>query len=101
MENIFDQVTCQAHNKNHITIGTNFQITCSKCITEGLTGHEKLSMTKQPEVLKKFCHKHLSEDAQFFCDDCFEFICKNCLLLVHRNHNSSTPELVVNPLLEN
>ena len=40
------------------------------------------------------CFKHTMEDALFYCDDCFEFICKTCFAVEHRNHKSSTPELI-------
>jgi hypothetical protein len=99
MENLFDQVSCQTHKRDYINIGSSFQIQCSKCVSEGLTGNEKLLFNKV-ELNKKNCHKHPQEEAMFYCDDCFEFICKNCFLLVHRGHNSSSPELIVNPIQE-
>jgi hypothetical protein len=98
MEILFEQVSCQTHKSDYINIGTLFQINCQKCIAEGLTGNEKLTFINKME--KKTCHKHNQEDAMFYCDDCFEFICKNCFLLVHRAHISSSPEFIVNPIQE-
>jgi len=62
---------------------------------------EKINFNNQNQSKSKgdsekiyFCFKHASEEALFYCDDCFEFICKTCFALDHRNHSSSTPELI-------
>jgi len=38
--------------------------------------------------LKKtlFCTKHPKREADLYCDDCDELICRDCIVRVHRNH---------------
>jgi hypothetical protein len=99
MESLIDQITCNIHKKKSISLdNSSFQIICTKCCQEG-KGKENLIFNKlnQPaaQVEEKQCYKHLLEEALFYCDDCAEFICKTCFATDHRQHNCSTPDLIV------
>lgn len=117
-----NQISCQEHDQSGIEINEKtFQIFCSLCETEGRSGTENLHLSSenkqkvfseiknikteknQIDSIQKpkseneksfFCFKHTTEEALFYCDDCSEFICKTCFALEHRNHSSSTPELM-------
>lgn len=119
MSMLTNQIYCLEHEEIGIEVNEKtFQIFCSICETEGRSGTENLkirdSINQQTEKKETnstnksqkdpnskadrdkvyFCFKHASEEALFYCDDCSEFICKTCFASEHRNHSSSTPELI-------
>lgn len=113
MEKIISNITCHKHGRNDITVDLkNFQVKCKLCEKEALnqpgrgsknfdqSALENLIISTDP-VLEKFCFKHKQEFALYYCDDCSEFICKDCFPLEHRTHCCSTPELIVPVMKEN
>jgi len=56
--------------------------------------NKKTEKNKFEEKEIIFCYRHINEEAIFYCDDCFQFICKSCFATDHRNHNSSTFDLI-------
>ena len=124
----YNKIYCQEHNDKSIQIKEKtFQLFCSECEKNGLIGIENLRLkyfAEKDEInnilennfkkeLEKnnhlddtlnkylFCYKHSNDEGLFYCDDCFEFICKSCFALDHRNHNCSTPELIEKSMKEN
>jgi hypothetical protein len=103
METLLESISCNIHGKKSIAVESKkFQIFCKSCFinnpdlsTKNLVNRNDI---KNEEI--KTCFKHSTEEALFYCDDCSEFICKNCFATEHRNHLSSTPELIVAPIKE-
>ena len=124
MSKLTNEINCIEHGETGIELNEKtFQVFCFHCELEGKSGSEKLRLASPSisENAKKaaseqknkkeketqniqnsnrdsdkshFCFKHTSEEALFYCDDCSEFICKTCFASEHRNHSSSTPELM-------
>jgi hypothetical protein len=113
MDLMIENVSCTEHGKRNISLDNKtFQIFCKSCLTNNIdndngtqnlqilnNSHSDSNNTKNN--INKTCYKHLTEDAQFYCDDCSEFICKNCFATDHRQHCSSTHELIVKNIKEN
>jgi hypothetical protein len=100
-----DNVFCSLHGKKSITLDMkSFQLFCKACVVlnneENGTKNLKILNSESDNALIS-CYKHANEEALFFCDDCAEFICRSCFATDHRQHNSSTPELIVKTIKEN
>jgi hypothetical protein len=90
-----DLITCNKHQKTGIEIDrSTFKIICSKCLDT-----ENNLYVESNHVSNPLCHKNCGP-SMFYCDDCLCFLCTNCFLTQHRDHHSSTPELIKKPILE-
>lgn len=102
---LFDNIYCNFHGKKSISINpTTYQLFCKPCVAlnseENGTKNLKV-INSDSDVAVINCFKHSSEEALFYCDDCAEFICKTCFATDHRQHSSSTPELIVKIIKDN
>ena len=116
MDPIFKRVRCSVHHgqkEKYLSIDPKtFQIICSLCAKENLKtknrnlifvdqeiiNHEEFKEQKgsQPinEESNHFCYLHETEPALFYCEQCSQFLCKTCFATEHRNHSSSTFNLI-------
>lgn len=116
-------IVCRIHKASNIEVNNNtFQIFCRACKSGESMGTENLKIEEKPisnsnsnsnvtpnnniqgisntTHSDKTCYKHHQEEAIFYCDDCSEFICKTCFATDHRNHNSSTYDLITKNIRE-
>ena len=123
-DNLLKRVRCSIHHgqsQDYLTIDPNtFQIICTLCEKEGIKSKKKNLIIVDPELsnaeesLKNnrenfpqdnedsnhFCYLHPSEHSLFYCEECAQFICKNCFATEHRNHSSSTFDLITDVIKE-
>ena len=116
-DSILKRVRCSIHHgeqPNYLSIDPKtFQVVCSLCAKEGLKTSKKNLIIVDPEVSNAeeskeandvmmpeeemsnhFCFKHNTEPSLFYCEECSQFICKTCFATEHRNHSSSTFDLI-------
>jgi hypothetical protein len=110
-DSVFSQIRCSVHHgikKNYLTLDKKtFQVLCSLCLEEGVTPKRKNLIIVDPNVATldsliskeeenaHHCYKHNDEVSLFYCEDCAQFICKTCFATEHRNHSSSTFDLII------
>ena len=109
------RIRCSIHHgmkPNYLTIDKKtFQVLCSLCLEEGVTPKRKNLILIDPNLANintiiendedkaHHCYKHNDEVSLFYCEDCAEFLCKTCFATEHRNHSSSTFDLLFVPLI--
>jgi hypothetical protein len=102
---LLDNIYCNLHGKKSISVNSiSYQLFCKSCVVLNSddNGTKNLKVFNSDSDISVInCYKHHSEEAIFFCDDCSEFICKNCFATDHRQHSSSTPELMVKIIKDN
>ena len=123
-DSLLKRVRCSIHhenNKDYLSIDPkNFKIICTLCEKEGLKSKNKNLIIVDPELsnteesLKNnklnnqlenedsnhFCYLHPTEPSLFYCEECANFICKTCFATEHRNHSSSTFDLISDVIKE-
>ena len=113
-DSLFSRIRCSIHHgmkSNYLTLDKKtFQVLCSLCLEEGVTPKRKNliivdpnvasldSLIKDEEENAHHCYKHNDEVSLFYCEECGQFICKTCFATEHRNHSSSTFDLIVNEI---
>ena len=101
MEALIDRIICTKHGKgSNLKINKlNFNIVCKFCENgENNLQIENYNSNDKADDQEVVCIKHINESAQFYCEDCFEFVCKNCFAIEHRSHSSSTINLIVDSI---
>ena len=116
-DSLLKRVRCSIHHgqePNYLSIDPKtFQVICSLCAKEGLKAKKKNLIIVDPELSNAeemkdqkdiimpeeetsnhFCFKHNNEPSLFYCEQCSQFICKTCFATEHRNHSSSTFDLI-------
>lgn len=115
---LLDNVACKVHGKDNIGIDkSNFSVICTNCLdssnlihmveNKDIKNNRKYSSSIESENENSVideeevevddeesnppCYQHLNTSSSFFCLDCSEFICVNCIVDKHRNHNSNLP----------
>ena len=119
-DSILKRVQCSIHHgekQNYLSIDPKtFQIICTLCEKEGLKSKKKNLIIVAPELSNveesninnnqeneqsnHFCYKHQTEPSLFYCEECAQFICKTCFATEHRNHSSSTFDLISDVIKE-
>ena len=119
-DSILKRVQCSIHHgekQNYLSIDPKtFQIICTLCEKEGLKSKKKNLIIVAPELSNveesninnnqeneqsnHFCYKHQTEPSLFYCEECVQFICKTCFATEHRNHSSSTFDLISDVIKE-
>ena len=119
-DSILKRVQCSIHHgekQNYLSIDPKtFQIICTLCEKEGLKSKKKnliivapelsnveesnINNNKENEQSNHFCYKHQTEPSLFYCEECAQFICKTCFATEHRNHSSSTFDLISDVIKE-
>ena len=119
-DSILKRVQCSIHHgekQNYLSIDPKtFQIICTLCEKEGLKSKKKNLIIVAPELSNveesninnnqeneqsnHFCYKHQTEPSLFYCEECAQFICKTCFATEHRNHSSSTFDLMSDVIKE-
>ena len=122
-DSLLKRVRCSIHHgqePNYLSIDPKtFQVICTLCAKEGLKAKKKnliivdpnLSNVEESKIEKKialpeneesnhFCFKHKTEPSLFYCEECSQFICKTCFATEHRNHSSSTFDLIADVIKE-
>ena len=122
-DSLLKRVRCSIHHgqqPNYLTIDPKtFQVICSLCGKEGLKSKKKNLIIVDPnlsdaeekiddknipmpedEETNHFCFKHKNEPSLFYCEECSQFICKTCFATDHRNHSSSTFDLIADVIKE-
>lgn len=117
LDSLIKRVRCSVHHgekQNYLSIDPKtFKVICTLCAKEKNKGKKKNLIIVDPELNNNedkneleniqmpdnedsnhFCYKHKSEPSLFYCEDCAQFICKTCFATEHRNHSSSTFELI-------
>ena len=90
------KVICRIHGKEYLNLdSTKFKVHCTKCIDLG-DKNKNLQILEVDEdsndsTEETDCKYHPDINGNFYCDDCREFLCKQCFANEHRKHNSSTP----------
>lgn len=116
-DSLLKRVRCSIHHgeqPNYLSIDPKtFQVICSLCAKEGLKSKKKNLIIVDPELSNAeeqlddknitmpeeedsnhFCFKHKNDPSLFYCEECSQFICKTCFATEHRNHSSSTFDLI-------
>ena len=119
-DSILKRVQCSIHHgekQNYLSMDPKtFQIICTLCEKEGLKSKKKNLIIVAPELSNveesninnnqeneqsnHFCYKHQTEPSLFYCEECAQFICKTCFATEHRNHSSSTFDLISDVIKE-
>ena len=122
-DSLLKRVRCSIHHgdqPNYLSIDPKtFQIICTLCAKEGLKSKKKNLIIVDPELRNaeemkekkniimpdeeesnRFCFKHKNEPSLFYCEECAHFICKTCFATEHRNHSSSTFDLISDDIKE-
>ena len=121
-DSILKRVQCSIHHgekQNYLSIDPKtFQIICTLCEKEGIKSKKKNLIIVDPELSNveesknklnnlqengesnHFCYLHTTEPSLFYCEECAKFICKNCFATEHRNHSSSTFDLISDVIKE-
>ena len=123
-DSLLKRVRCSIHHgqsKDYLSIDPKtFQIICSLCEKEGLKSKKKNLILVDPELSNAeesakndkfnnylenedsnhFCYLHTTEPSLFYCEECAKFICKSCFATEHRNHSSSTFDLIADNVKE-
>ena len=122
-DSLLKRVRCSIHHgqePNYLSIDPKtFQVICTLCAKEGLKSKKKNLIIVDPnlssveenlneqkivlpenEESNHFCYKHKNEPSLFYCEECSQFICKTCFATDHRNHSSSTFDLIADVIKE-
>jgi hypothetical protein len=122
-DSLLKRVRCSIHHgqePNYLSIDPKtFQVICTLCAKEGLKAKKKNLIIVDPnlsnveenkneqkitlpenEESNHFCFKHKTEPSLFYCEECSQFICKTCFATEHRNHSSSTFDLIADVIKE-
>ena len=122
-DSLLKRIRCSIHHgqsKDYLSIDPKtFQIICTLCEKEGKKSKKKNLILIDPELsnaeesLKEkdnnfeekedsnhFCYLHNTEPSLFYCEECAKFICKSCFATEHRNHSSSTFDLISDVIKE-
>ena len=121
IDSLLKRVRCSIHHgePNYLSIDPkSFQVICTLCAKEGLKSKKKNLIIVDPELSNAeesssqkipmpenedsnhFCYKHKTEPSLFYCEECSQFICKTCFATEHRNHSSSTFDLISDVIKE-
>ena len=123
IDSLLKRVRCTIHHgqePNYLSIDPkSFQVICTLCAKEGLKAKKKNLIIADPDLhnteemseqtnipmpenedSNHFCYKHKTEPSLFYCEECSQFICKTCFATEHRNHSSSTFDLIANVIKE-
>ena len=121
IDSLLKRVRCSIHHgePNYLSIDPkSFQVICTLCAKEGLKSKKKNLIIVDPELINveessfqkipmpenedsnHFCYKHKTEPSLFYCEECSQFICKTCFATEHRNHSSSTFDLISDVIKE-
>ena len=123
-DSLLKRIRCSIHHgqtKDYLSIDPkSFQIICTLCEKEGIKSKKKnlilidpelsnaeeslkeddLNNLKEKEDSNHFCYLHPTEPSLFYCEECAKFICKSCFATEHRNHSSSTFDLISDVIKE-
>ena len=122
-DSLLKRVRCSVHHgeqPNYLSIDLKtFQVVCTLCAKEGLKSKKKNLIVVDPELSNmeeieaqksmnmpdkeesnRFCFNHKDEPSLFYCEECSQFICKTCFATEHRNHSSSTFDLISDVIKE-
>ena len=122
-DSLLKRVRCSIHHgdqPNYLSIDPKtFQVICTLCAKEGLKSKKKNLIIVDPELSNEeeskkqrkmsipeeedsnhFCFKHNNKPSLFYCEECAQFICKTCFATEHRNHSSSTFDLISDVIKE-
>ena len=104
-------IICKSHGNQFIGVDSrNFKLICKKCIDLGLKTKELTFSNNDIIPVENnsnnsdenyYCDNHFETKAVFFCDDCNNFLCKDCFANSHRNHNSNLPKYMATKFVEN
>ena len=120
---LLQRVRCSIHHgeqPNYLSIDPKtFQVICTLCAKEGLKSKKKNLIIVDPDLhnteefkeqknipipedeeSNHFCYKHKNLHSLFYCEECSQFICKTCFATEHRNHSSSTFDLISDVIKE-
>lgn len=123
MDPLFKRVRCSVHHgtqKDYLSIDPKtFQIKCTLCEKENQKTKNRNLIFIDQEILNQeefdnqlkgvqpvndvsnhFCYKHDTEPSLFYCEECAQFLCKTCFATEHRNHSSSTFDLIAEVIKE-
>ena len=113
LDSLFSRVRCTVHHgvkQNYLTIDKKtFQINCSLCLEENVQPKRKNLIIVDPNLVNMennniedetnhTCYLHTDEKALFYCEECGQFLCKTCFATEHRNHSSSTFDLIIDTI---
>ena len=113
LDSLFSRVRCTVHHgikPNYLTIDKKtFQINCSLCLEENVQPKRKNLIIVDPNLVNiennltedetnHTCYLHENEKALFYCEECGQFLCKTCFATEHRNHSSSTFDLIIDAI---
>lgn len=104
---LLDKVECKIHGKEKIAFllqnGKPTTVICLICKSNNQLKIEEneVSNMNVDEVENNinrnynnvYCYKHFSAESNFYCIECSEFICRDCITSIHREHNSSILEV--------
>ena len=123
-DSLLKRIRCSIHHgqtKDYLSIDPkSFQIICTLCEKDGIKSKKKnlilidpelsnaeeslkeddLNNLKEKEDSNHFCYLHPTEPSLFYCEECAKFICKSCFATEHRNHSSSTFDLISDVIKE-
>jgi hypothetical protein len=123
-DSLLKRVRCSIHHgqsKDYLSIDPkSFQVICTLCEKEGIKSKKKNLILVDPELSNieesgkennfnnsqeneesnHFCYLHPNEPSLFYCEECAKFICKSCFATEHRNHSSSTFDLISDVIKE-
>jgi len=123
-DSLLKRIRCSIHHgqtKDYLSIDPkSFQIICTLCEKDGIKSKKKnlilidpelsnaeeslkvddLNNLKENEESNHFCYLHPTEPSLFYCEECAKFICKSCFATEHRNHSSSTFDLISDVIKE-
>ncbi len=95
-------ITCKKHGKIEIGIDTKtFKLVCKRCMEEGSVEENIFNNCKEENhseelnindftIDEDMCESHSSEKVIYYCDDCKEPLCRNCIS-THKGHNTMLP----------
>ena len=113
LDSLFSRVRCTVHHgikPNYLTIDKKtFQINCTLCLEENVQPKRKNLIIVDPNLVNMennltedetnhTCYLHPKEKALFYCEQCGQFLCKTCFATEHRNHSSSTFDLIIDTI---
>ena len=118
IDSLLKGVRCRIHydhGPKHLSFDPKtFKVICTLCYKEDPNSQKKNLIfvdpdnsnneISEPTIEKEnsnhFCFKHKSEPSLFYCEECSQFICKRCFATEHRNHSSSTFDLISDVIKE-
>lgn len=87
-------IKCKLHNRNGLYINQEtYSIFCSKCKNKERTANLEFEDVSE-DIENQNCRRHPNTHSFFYCLDCSQSICHNCIVADHRNHLSDTPNKV-------